>query len=84
MATRKEINEHLKVALREIGSIEPWYDNEVQDWVFEHPLYPVEYGGATKEDVVENYPKYLREFIKHRLDNRLEVNVEKKQKVEVD
>jgi hypothetical protein len=80
VATRKEINEHLKIALREIGSIEPWFDKEVQEWIFEHSLYPVECGDVTKEDVIENYPKYLREFIKHRLDNRLESTIEKKTK----
>ncbi len=80
MATKKEINEHLKKALKEIGSIEPWFDKEVHEWVFEHRLYPVEYGGKSKEDVIENYPKYLREFITHRLDNRLESKMEKKTK----
>ena len=80
MATKKEINEHLKEALKEIGSIEPWFDKEVNEWVFEHRLYPVEYGGKSKDDVIENYPKYLREFIAHRLDKRLESKVEKKTK----
>ncbi len=80
MATKKEINEHLKRALKEIGSIKPWFDREVNEWVFEHDLYPVEYGGKSKEDVIENYPKYLREFIAHRLDHRLESGVKKKTK----
>ena len=30
MATRKKINEHLKKALKEIGSIKPWFDKEVK------------------------------------------------------
>jgi hypothetical protein len=78
MATRKEINEQLKIALSEIGSIEPWFDDEVREWVFAHRLYPVEYGGKTKEEVIENYPKYLREFIAHRLAGRLDLGMEKK------
>ena len=80
MAARKKISEHLKKALKEIGSIKPWFDKEVKEWVFSHSLYPVEYGGKSKEDVIENYSKYLKEFISHRLDNRLESEVEKKTK----
>jgi hypothetical protein len=77
MAAKKEIDQHLKIALKEIGKIKPWFDKEVNAWVFEHRLYPVEYGGDSPEEVIENYPKYLREFIKHRLDNRLATSVEK-------
>jgi hypothetical protein len=40
-------------------------------------LYPVEYGGDSPEEVIKNYPKYLREFIKHRLDDRLAPSVKK-------
>lgn len=80
MATSKEVNKHLKLALEEIGEIKPWYDREVKEWVFSHPLYPVEYAGSSKKEVVENYPKYLREFIKHRLSDRLEKKVQAKTK----
>jgi hypothetical protein len=80
MATKKEINEHLKNALAEIGEIIPVFDEEVDEWVFSNPLYPVEYGGTSKKEVIKNYPKYLREFIKHRLDRRLHPLVEKKTK----
>ncbi|MFI5333664.1 MAG: hypothetical protein ACHQT8_00680 [Chlamydiales bacterium] len=80
MATQKEINAHLKAALKEVGKITPWFDKEVGEWVFSHRLYPVEYGGRSEQEVVENYPKYLREFILHRLDSRLEKHVEKKTK----
>lgn len=72
MATKKEIEDHLQMALTEIGTIKPWFDKEVNEWVFSSPLYPVEYGGNTKQEVIENYPKYLREFILHRLEGRLE------------
>ena len=80
MATKKIVDMHLKRALKEVGEITPWYDEEVQEWVFAHPLYPVEYGGKSSKEVIKNYPKYLREFIAHRLDGRLEHKVEKKTK----
>lgn len=80
MATKKEITEHLKQALKEVGKISPWFDEEVQEWVFSHRLYPVEYGGTSPEEVIKNYPKYLREFIAHRLDQQLDPRIEKKTK----
>ena len=40
---QKEIDKHLKIALKEIGKIKPWYDEQVNAWIFEHPLYPVGY-----------------------------------------
>lgn len=80
MATKKEINEHLKTALKEVGAIKPWFDKEVDCWVFSHKKYPVEYGGDSIKEVVENYPKYLSEFIKHRLDGTLSPVNEKETK----
>ena len=80
MATKKEIEQHLKIALDEIGEIKPWFDKEVDAWVFEHKAYPVEYGGESKEEVIQNYPKYLREFIRQRLNDNLAASVEKKTK----
>jgi len=80
MASRKEVKEHLEQALSEIGKINPWFDEEVSEWIFSHPDYPVEYGGSTPEEVVKNYPKYLQEFIKHRLENELSPLTEKKTK----
>ncbi len=78
MATKKEIEEHLKVALEEVGEIQPWFEKDVNAWVFSHKKYPdVEYGGESAKEVVENYPKYLREFIKHRLNNNLSPRIEK-------
>lgn len=78
MATRKEIKEHLEIALKEIGNIKPWFDEEVNEWVFNHTNYPVEYGGKSAEEVIRNYPKYLSEFIKQRLNNNLNPLTEKK------
>jgi hypothetical protein len=43
----------------------------VNAYIFEHPLYPVEYVGKTEADVIKGYPEYLREFILHRLDGSL-------------
>lgn len=80
MATKKEIIEHFKIALKEVGKIKPWFDKNVNCWVFLHENYPVEYGGDSPEEVIEYYPKYLEEFIKHRLDNKLSPINEKETK----
>lgn len=80
MATQKEVKEHLAVALKEIGAIKPWFDEEVDEWVFSHPNYPIEYGGTSPEEVIKNYPKYLREFIRERLNENLSPLTEKKTK----
>jgi len=63
MAAKKEINRHLKLALQEIGTIKPWYDEEVSSWVFEHPHYPVGYAGDNPDEVIKKYPLHLKEFI---------------------
>lgn len=76
----KEINAHLKLALREIGEIKPWFSKEFKAWIFSHDLYPVEYAGDTEEDVIQNYPLYIKEFIKHRLQDRLSPLMENKTK----
>jgi hypothetical protein len=80
MATKQEVKKHLEIALKEIGEIKPWFDDEVNEWVFSHPNYPVEYGGETAKEVIKNYPKYLREFITHRLNDNLNPRTEKKTK----
>ncbi len=76
----KEIEAHLKVALEEIGEIKPWFSKNFNTWVYHNDLYPVEYSGDTKEEVIQNYPLYLKEFIKHRLQDRLSPLMEKKTK----
>ena len=55
MATAKEIKEQLAIALQEIGEIKPWFDPDVNEWIFSHPKYPVEYGGESSKEVIENY-----------------------------
>ena len=78
MATAKEIEKELAIALKEVGRIKPWFDKETDSWVFSHKLYPVECDGETSEDVIERYPLYLKEFLKHRLCGRLAAHVEAK------
>ena len=79
MATKKkEIKEHLKIAIEEIGNIKPWFDKDYNSWVFSHPAYPVEYSGDTQEEVIRNYPIYLQDFIEERLNNNLSEITEKK------
>ena len=80
MATKQEIEKELKIALEEVGEIVPYFDKEVGEWVFSHPLYPVECGGATKREVVRKYPFYLKDFIEERLANNLSEYTEKKTK----
>jgi len=77
MATKQEIEKELNIALKEIGDIVPWYDKRFKMWIFSHPLYPVEYAGDSVEEVIENYPLYLKELIIHRLKGQLNPVTEK-------
>jgi hypothetical protein len=76
----KEIEQHVKLALQEVGEIQPWFSQDFKAWIFSSELYPVEYSGETKEEVIQNYPLYLKEFIKHRLQDRLSPLMENKTK----
>lgn len=78
--TEKEIQKELKIVLREIGEIKPWYDKDFSTWIFEHPLYPVSYSGDSPQEVIEGYPQYIREFVYHRMIGRLNALVEKETK----
>jgi hypothetical protein len=80
MASKKEINEHLKIALKEIGKIKPWFDKNFNAWIFSHKAYPVEYAGESPEEVVKNYPLYLKDFIAERLEDNLDPMTEKQTK----
>jgi len=75
-----EVLEQLQIALDEIGEIVPWYDDEVESWVFEHPLYPESYGGDDEEEVIHGYPYYLAQIIDHRMKGDLSPIVEKRWK----
>jgi len=77
MATAKEIKKHLNIALKEIGKIKPWFDEDLQAWIFNHPKYPVEYAGNSPKKVIKNYPLYLHDFIEERLNNNLAPHVKK-------
>lgn len=81
MASKKEIDKNLKIALKEIGIIKPHFYKRFNAWVFKHSLYPdVEYAGDSPEEVIKNYPLYLREFIKQRLNQNISEKVERKTK----
>lgn len=78
-SNKKEINEHLKIALEEVGEIKPRFSKQFNAWIFKHKAYPdVEYAGDSPEEVIKNYPLYLREFIKERLDHNISPLAEKK------
>ena len=78
MATiKEELEKHLSIALQEIGEITPWYQEDVGCWIFEHVNYPVSCGENTPEAVKEKYPLYLKEFLLHRLQDRLDPLTEK-------
>ncbi len=81
MASKQEIEINLKIALKEIGKIKPRFNKSYKVWVFSHSLYPdVEYAGDSKEEVIKNYPFYLREFIKQRLNQNISKIAESKTK----
>lgn len=80
MATKKEIKQHLKIALEEVGQINPWFDKNVDAWIFEDPNYPVGCEGNSKEEVIKKYPLYLEEFIRERLRDNVSPSVEKRTK----
>ncbi len=77
MATKKEIDEQVKIALSEIGEIKPWFDKKFNAWIFEHPAYPIGCEGNSSEEVIKKYPLYLRDFIVERLNDNLASFVEK-------
>ncbi len=78
MASEKEIKKHLNIALKEIGKIKPWFDEDFNAWIFSHKKYPdVEYAGDSVEEVIKNYPLYLRDFIEERLNDNLAPHIEK-------
>lgn len=71
MATKKEIEEQVNIALQEIGEVKPWFDKNYNAWLFEHPLYPIGCEGKTPGEVIKKYPLYLRDFICERLNENL-------------
>jgi hypothetical protein len=81
MTSIKEIKNHLEIALQEVGEINPTFNKKFRAWVFRHKNYPdVEYYGSSPQEVIEKYPLYLKEFVKHRLNQNIWGSVEKKTK----
>lgn len=80
MASKKELDAELKIALKEVGEITPWYDKRMKTWLFSNELYPVECEGSTAEEVIKKYPLYLRDFIEERMKDNLAPFVAKKTK----
>jgi hypothetical protein len=55
-------------ALKTIGGITPWYEDDVTAWVFEHEAYPaVRAAGDSAEEVIQSYPLYLRDYLEEEL-----------------
>jgi hypothetical protein len=66
------IQDELKIALAEIGPIEPWWSDEDDMFVFEHAAYPwVMHADADKEEVKKGYIRALTGFIEERLSGTL-------------
>ena len=64
----KEIQKHLKIALKEIGKIKPIYDKNKNKYFCEHYLYPYVKQYHNREDeCVAKYKSQLMNFIKMRL-----------------
>lgn len=80
MATKKEIEKQVKIALVEVGEIKPWFDKNFNAWIFEHPAYPIGCEGSSPDEVIKKYPLYLRDFIEERLNDNLAPFVEKSTK----
>lgn len=80
MAAKKELEKELKIALKEVGSIIPWYEKKMKCWLFSHELYPVACEGISRKEVIEKYPFYLKDFIDERMKGNLASFVEKKTK----
>ena len=68
----KVISLELEQALKEIGSIEPWWSEDDELFVFEHDAYPMVMAAEDdKETTIESYKRALTEFIKERLDGNI-------------
>lgn len=81
MATKKEIEDNLKIALKEVGEIKPVFKKAYKAWIFKHKAYPdVTCEGETREEVIKNYPLNLRDFIEYRLKGKIDPSSEKRTK----
>lgn len=80
MASKSQIKKEVRIALSEIGTINPWFDKDFNAWIYSNPFYPVECEGRSAEEVIKKYPKYLEVFIEHRMRGKLDTINEKETK----
>ncbi|RJQ48794.1 MAG: hypothetical protein C4530_24170 [Desulfobacteraceae bacterium] len=74
----KRIDKEFRIALNEIGPIEPIWSEADQMFYFEHDNYPaVIYGAKTTEETVKGYKRVLREWIEDRLAGNVAPGVER-------
>jgi hypothetical protein len=73
-----DIHQEILVALAEIGPVEPWWSEEDQMFVFEHPSYPwVMHADPSLEETKYGYLRALRTFIQDRLNNTVADSTER-------
>jgi len=78
MVTQKKIKLQVAFALQEIGGIKPWWSEEDQMFVFEHPLYPrVMHADPDIEETIQGYLRALHGFIEDRLHGHLSDTAER-------
>jgi hypothetical protein len=72
-----QVMQELDVALKEIGDLQPVFSEDVQEWVLEHPLYPVvSVSDATPEATIERFKGHLAVYIEHRLAGQTSPDLE--------
>jgi hypothetical protein len=72
------IDPEIQVALAEIGPIEPWWSEDDEMFVFEHPAYPrVMHADPDKQEAVNGYVRALRTFIEYRMAGKVTDAVER-------
>jgi hypothetical protein len=73
-----DLEKEFQKALKEIGPIKPWWSEEDELYVFEHPAYPVvDYAAKTPQEVIEKYKRVLRSFIEDRLAGNVAESVDR-------
>ena len=69
MISEETIQRHLKIALTEIGAIEPWWSEEDKMFVFEHVAYPwVIHADPVRQEAQAGYLRALTGFMAERLN----------------
>ena len=67
-----ERQQHLDIALQEIGEVLPLWSEESQMYVFEHEAYPaVMHADPDREKAAEGYLRALQGFIQERLEGNI-------------